>query len=139
MERHDPQTISTADLHVDVDLAPSLQLSFNEISAAELDRLLGYAGICSANAPIGLDADFTPHTVGPDADTQFLLFPLAGLEAHLITEEPKVAESLQASGSMDAFVRERGDSMSAVVYLTAALLSCIQFCRMNKQALLITW
>jgi len=118
---------------------PSLQLSYDEIPATELDRLLGHAGISSSNAPVGLDADFLPRTVGADPRTQFLFFPLVGLEKHLTAEEPHIANLFRAADSMDAFVKQRGNAISAVEYLTAGLLTCIQFCRTSKHALIITW
>src|SRR6266496_1212010 len=98
---------------------PFVQLSYQEIPMPEIHRLLGYAGISSANGPIGLDAEFLPHTIGPDPldpQTQFLLFPLSGLERHLVAQEPRVAESLQTLGSMDAFAHDRGDAMTAIEY-----------------------
>lgn len=117
----------------------SIQLAYHEIPAAELDRLLGYAGITSANGPIGLDADFLPRAIGSGVRTQFLLFPLAGLESHLTAEEPRIADALRTLGSMDTFIQQRGDAMTAVEYLAAGVLTCINSCRTMKQALVITW
>jgi len=139
VECRDPLLTSSLLTSSEPEQVPTLQLSYDEITAADLDRLLGYAGISSANAPIGLDADFQPHKIRSDPRSEFLLFPLAELEKHLTAEEPRIADLLRALGSMDAFVEARGNAMTAVEYLTAGLITCIQFCRTRNQALIITW
>ena len=118
---------------------PSLQLSYDELSATEIDRLLGYAGIATSNTPIGLDVDFPPCTIGDDPRDQFLLFPLTGLENHLATEEPGIVEAIRNLGSLDAFIEARADAMTAVEYLVVGTLTCIEFCRWRRQTLAITW
>lgn len=118
---------------------PFVQLAYDEIDNQEIDRLLGYAEIPSANAPIGLNGDFAPVRLGTDPRTQILVFSLSRLEEHLNTQEPGVVQSIRQLGSMDAFVAQRGDAMTATEYLTSGVLACIEFCKKNKQALVITW
>lgn len=119
--------------------SPFLQFAYDEISGLEIDRLLGYAGICAANAPIGLDYDAPARFLGADSRNRVLLFPLAGLEKHLMNQEPEIAELLRKLGSLDDFVENRGDAMTAIEYLTAGVLACIRFCTAHGQALTITW
>jgi hypothetical protein len=118
---------------------PTIQLSYDEISGHDIDRLLGYAGISSANTPIGIDAAFLPLVLGTDPKSQVLLFSLAELEAHLARAEPAIAERFRTLGSMDQFVADRGDAMTAVEYLTGGTLECISFCRAKKQAMIVRW
>ena len=118
---------------------PFLQLSYDEIDTQEIDRLLGYADISNTNTPIGLDGDFHPRIIGTNAETHVLLFPLQELEEHLTKCEPATIRMLKDLGSMDAFVNERGEEMTAVEYLAAGIVACILFCKKNNQALTISW
>ena len=61
------------------------------------------------------------------------------LTEHLTIQEPNVVQKIRDLGSMDAFVDERGDNLTAVEYLTGGVLACIDFCRKNKQALVFRW
>lgn len=60
-------------------MRPFVQLSSDEMSGDEVDRLLGYAGIPSSNSPIGLPFSFDPIRVGAELAPHVLLFPLDGL------------------------------------------------------------
>src|SRR5215472_15420966 len=58
---------------------PFVELSYQEIPDADIEQVLGYAGITKANAPIGLPCEFEPRKCG----REYLLFPLARLDSHI--------------------------------------------------------
>lgn len=113
---------------------PFLQLAADELAGEDVDAILGYAGIPSANAPIGLPVAFKPFS---DADV--LLFPLEGLDKHLRQVASDIVQAVEQAGSMDAFAKQQGDEMGAREYLVGGLLECIRFCRSRGEALVIRW
>lgn len=133
------EQLSSSDSCGDQMDGPFVQLAYDEIDNQEIDRLLGYAEIPSANAPIGLNGDFAPVRLGTDPRSEILVFSLSRLEEHLNRQEPGVVQSIRRFGSMDAFVAQRGDAMTATEYLAGGVLACIEFCKKNNQALMITW
>jgi len=112
---------------------PIVQLSRDEISLNDVDTLLGYAGIASANAPIGLPLTFAPLNLAP----AFLLFPLAGLYAHLAAVAKPTVSDYEQSGTLDSFLESR--DRSGAEYLVAGVVDCIRWCLERNQALCIRW
>jgi hypothetical protein len=119
--------------------APFIELGYDEISGGELDALFAFAQISKSCSPIGVHGIDEPLTVGEDRRTQRLLFPLAGLEAHLRSEAASIASVFDGSGGMDGFVRVREDELTAAEYLVAGLLELIRRSNENQSALLIRW
>jgi len=117
---------------------PFVQLSYDELEGAEMDRLLGYAGIPQSNRPIGLIGDFNPTVIEPSGNER-LLFPVQGLAQHFRSVAPDVFDAFNAAGSMDAFADQRGDQMSATEYLVGGTLECIRACERMHLALCFRW
>jgi hypothetical protein len=112
---------------------PFVQLSHQEIPEEDVERVLGYAGITAANAPVGIPCDFEPRKLGRD----YLLFPLPRLEAHLRSIQPNVITEYERYSSLDQFLESR--DMEARDYLVAGLLECIKWCCKHRAALTIRW
>ena len=112
---------------------PFVELSHQEIPGEDVETVLGYAGITTANAPVGLPCDFEPRKLGQD----YLLFSLPRLEAHLRKTQPAVIEEYERCTSFEQFLDSR--DMDAREYLVAGLLECIKWCRKNRAALTIRW
>lgn len=111
---------------------PVVQLSHQDISADDVESILGYAGITKANAPVGLPCDFEPERVG-----QYLLFPLSQLEDHLRRTQGALIAEYERHGSLDGFLEAR--DMPARDYLVAGLWDCINWCRKYRAALVFRW
>ena len=112
---------------------PSVQLSHQEIPAEDVERILGYAGITTANVPVGLPCDFEPRRLGQD----YLLFPLVQLEEHLRRAQPEVIAEYEGHATFEKFLESR--DMLARDYLVAGLLECIKWCFKHRAALTIRW
>lgn len=112
---------------------PFVELSYQEIPEEDIEQVLFYAGIAKANAPIGLPCEFEPRKCGRD----YLLFPLAQLDAHLHKIEPGVAAEYERHASIAQFLDSR--DVPAREYLTAGLLECIKWCLRHRAALKIRW
>lgn len=133
------QKLDSSNLSINQNDSPFVQLGYDEIADEEINRLLGYAGIASVNAPIGLNGDFAPVLIGTEPKTQVLLFSLPRLEQHLSTVEPDLVRQIRNLGSMDSLVDKRCDALTASEYLTGGLLACIEYCRTKDQAIIIKW
>jgi hypothetical protein len=112
---------------------PFVQLSHQEIPAADIEQVMGYAGITTANSPIGLPCDFEPRQL----DRDYLLFPLAQLEAHLRKTQPAVIAEYERHATLEQFLESR--DILARDYLVAGLLECIKWCFKHRAALTIRW
>jgi hypothetical protein len=112
---------------------PFVELSYEEIPEQDIEQLLGYAGITKANAPVGLPCAFEPRKCGRD----YLLFPLAQLEAHIRKVQPDVAAEYESHASIVQFLESR--DVLAREYLIAGLLECIKWCYRHRAVLTIRW
>lgn len=113
---------------------PCLQLAYDEIEGAEIDTLLGYAGIPQANSPLGLPGTFAPTTTSGG----WLLFPLDDLAAHLRSAAPDVAAAYEHAGSVEAY-EATAEEFGAREYLVAGTLETLRFCTEHGLALHIRW
>jgi len=112
---------------------PSVQLAHSEITDEDVNRVLGYAGIIKANAPVGISGPTEPRALGRD----FLIFSLSGLEAHLREVASDTITECDRAGGFHAFVESR--EVSAFEYLVAGLIECIRWCEVHRAALSIRW
>jgi hypothetical protein len=104
---------------------PFIQLAYDEIAEASVGVLLGYAGIASAGAPIGLPFDFTPILV-----RDHLFFPLDGLRSHLVA-----TETVRSRLSPPA----ETDELTAEEYLAFGVLECISYCEERRLGMVLLW
>jgi hypothetical protein len=112
---------------------PFVQLSHQELPENDVEAVLGYAGITTANAPVGLPSDFEPRKLGRDC----LIFPLPQLEAHLRRTQPEVIAEYERHSSLEQFLESR--DIPARDYLVTGLLECIKWCYKHRAALTIRW
>jgi hypothetical protein len=112
---------------------PCVQLAHSEITDDEVERVLGYAGITRANAPVGVPVLTGPRSVGRG----FLVFSLHDLDAHLREVAHGVIAECESVGGFHAFVESR--EVSAFEYLVAGLAECIRWCLAHRAALSIRW
>lgn len=121
---------------------PFVQLRYDEIGEGDLDRMLGYAGIATANRPLGLPYDFSPITApGSDGD-DWRLYPLSGLLVHVRSAEPAAFEMRDQYGSLDALFRSLendGHDVTAGQYLALTLAEAIGFCHNRGLGLATHW
>lgn len=112
---------------------PFVQLSHQDIPEEDVEAVLGYAGITTANSPVGLPGDFEPRKAGRDG----LLFPLSGLEAHLRRTNAAVIGEYERCHNIQEFLESR--DIPARDYMVASLIECIKWCSQHRAALMIRW
>ena len=110
---------------------PFVQLSYNEITGQELDRILG-GDICAATCIVGLPGGTERALPGTDV----LLVPLSNLANRLRTAEPQLAMEFDAHGT-DAIMASR--EVTVAEYLVLGMLHCIAWCDTRRAALMISW
>ena len=111
---------------------PFVQLSHHEIPENDVEAVLGFAGITTADTPTGLPGDFEPRKVG-----DCLFFPLSGLEAHLRKTDAGVIAEYERHRTIEEFLESR--DVSARDYLVSGCLECIKWCCKHQAALTIRW
>lgn len=112
---------------------PFVQLSHQAIPTEDVEQVLGYAGITTANAPVGLPCDFEPRKLGRN----YLLFALPRLEAHLRNTQQDIIAEYERHASFEQLLESR--DMTAHDYLVAGLLECIKWCSKHRAGLMIQW
>lgn len=125
--------------NLDEDQTPFVELSYDEISDEELNKILNYSGITNANGPIGIDCHGEPVFVGESPDVRFLFYPLNELESYIRRNQPEVVQKYDQLGGMNELVVDLGDDLNASEYLTGGLLECVRYCRQNQCGLSIQW
>ena len=115
---------------------PWIQLSYDEISDEDLERLLGYAGITSANQSLGLPVETLSVTL---SEKPVVVYSVSGLANHLQSVEPQIVAAYRQAGDMDTFSRIRGEQMTAKEYLIGGILDCISYCMRTRSVLSVRW
>jgi hypothetical protein len=116
---------------------PFIQLSRDEVSQDEVERVFSHLGIANVNITLGLPISTIEFSCYQENGVLF--YCLDGLETDLINLNADLISKYRASTSFDNFLDEYEDSLTACDYLIAGTLNLISYCKINQFVLTIRW